>query len=127
MAMVYGSPYRKLREKLWNNLGRSKCGIEDPWIAMGDFNAVTCMDEVSNSNTYVEQRSRDFNNWINDKEWIDLGYTGPKFTWKRGNDTATFKGARLDRGLCSVNWLDSFPSTKITHLPAIASDHAPIL
>lgn len=41
MAMVYGSPTRSLRQKLWNDLGKTKCGIEEPWITMGDFNAVT--------------------------------------------------------------------------------------
>lgn len=53
MPMVYGSPTKKLREKLWNDLGRAKCGIEDPLIAVGDFNAVTCMDEVSNAEMYI--------------------------------------------------------------------------
>lgn len=55
MAMVYGSPSKTLRHNLWNELGKVKCGKKDHWITMGDFNIVTCMDEVNNSKNYVEQ------------------------------------------------------------------------
>lgn len=52
--MVYGSPLRKLRQKLWRDLGRHQCSIQDPWMAIGDFNIVSCKDEVNNPYTYVD-------------------------------------------------------------------------
>lgn len=127
MAIVYGSPDRSLQQKLWRDLGQSQCNIQEPWIAIGDFNTVTYKEEVSSPGTYADQRSKDFNDWINSEALIDLGYTGKHFTWKRGKSASTFKGARLDRGLCSVEWLDLFPNTKITHLPYLSSDHTPLL
>lgn len=127
LAVVYGSPSKDLRQRLWKELGRNKGYFNHPWAAIGDFNSVTCKEEVSNFNTYSDQRSRNFNDWINEEALIDLGYTGQKFTWVRGNNTNTFKGARLDRGLCSVDWLDCFPDSTITHLPAMSSDHTPIV
>lgn len=127
MAVVYASPQRNLRSKLWNGLRKSKCDIQDNWIAIGDFNSVACIDEVSCSETYTEQRSRDFNYWVQSKALVDMGFAGASFTWRRGTNEHTFRGARLDRGLGSVEWLENFPCARITHLPAVSSDHTPLL
>lgn len=94
---------------------------------MGDFNTVACKEKVSSPETYADQRSQDFNDWMNNEALVDLGYTGQKFMWRRGTNTSTFKGARLDRGLCSVDWLELFPTYKITHLPALSSKYTLIL
>lgn len=127
MAVVYGSPSNMLRRKLWRDLRSTSCGIQDRWIAIGDFNAVACVDEVSCPGTYTEHRSRDFNNWVSNEGLVDMGYVGSRFTWRRGVNERTFRGARLDRGLGSVEWLEMYPCTKITHLPAMKSDHTPLL
>lgn len=63
MEVVYLSPHKTLRNKLWNTLRKTKCDIQDHWIAIGDFKSVACMDEVSCPGTYTEQRSREFNDW----------------------------------------------------------------
>lgn len=62
-----------------------------------------------------------------DEALVDLGFKGQKFTWKRGREGETFKGARLDRALCFLDWLDKFPDTSVTHLTMLKSDHCPIL
>lgn len=38
-----------------------------------------------------------------------------------------FRGARLDRALCTTDFLDFFLEVKIRHLRAVNSDHAPLL
>lgn len=45
----------------------------------------------------------------------------------RDKEAGTFKGARLDRALGSLEWLDTFPDTSVTHMPMINSDHSPIM
>lgn len=40
---------------------------------------------------------------------------------------ATFKGARLDRALCTVDWKARFPNAFVKHLPRVKSDHSPLL
>lgn len=49
------------------------------------------------------------------------------FTWRRGSQEANFKGARLDRALCDMDWGERFAGARVNHLPMINSDHAPIL
>jgi len=59
--------------------------------------------------------------------FIDLGYSGPAYTWtnKRFSSVPTYE--RLDRCLGNAEWCMAFPTTTIYHLPMLYSDHAPIL
>ena len=41
--------------------------------------------------------------------------------------TSTFKGARLDRALCNVDWKLKFEGELVSHLPNLNSDHFPLL
>jgi hypothetical protein len=59
--------------------------------------------------------------------FIDLGYSGPAYTWtnKRLSTNPTYE--RLDHCLGNAEWCVTFPSTTIYHLLMLCSDHAPIL
>ena len=56
---------------------------------------------------------------------MDLGF--PKYTWTSGNHMETFKGARLDRALCNMDWRVQFGIASVRLIPKLKSDHAPIL
>ncbi|XP_019186483.1 PREDICTED: uncharacterized protein LOC109181186 [Ipomoea nil] len=126
-AAVYGSPSLTLRRKLFTDLTRQSMGIHEPWLVAGDFNSVTSPDEVSNPDNWHSSRCADFTDWIFQEGLIDLGFLGTKFTWMRGTNQASFRGARLDRGLCNADWKIMFPDSLIEHLPIHNSDHAPLL
>lgn len=59
--------------------------------------------------------------------FLDLGYSGPAYTWtnRRHNTTPTFK--RLGRCIANAEWCTAYPNTTVYHLPMLRSDHAPIL
>ncbi|XP_031124340.1 uncharacterized protein LOC116027055 [Ipomoea triloba] len=120
-------PSLHLRRRLWSSLRRDRVRVDHPWLVAGDFNAIAHNDECSNDNSPGYHRNGDFRNWIFDEALVDLGFSGQKFTWKRGNDEGTFKGARLDRALCSLDWCTQMKDTKVVHLPAFGSDHCPVL
>ncbi|XP_031101106.1 uncharacterized protein LOC116004996 [Ipomoea triloba] len=105
-TVVYGSPSLHLRRRLWNSLTRTKININGPWLVEGDFNAVISNDETSSPGNSGAHRNNDFRNWIFEEALIDLGFEGQKFTWKRGQESGTFKGARLNRALCSIDCID---------------------
>ncbi|XP_019160671.1 PREDICTED: uncharacterized protein LOC109157220 [Ipomoea nil] len=109
LAVVYGSPTHHLRRRLWSALRAHKRGISGPWLAVGDFNAVTSEGETCNYSAYSSQRSSDFVEWIHSEGLIDMGYSGARLTWMRGSENGLAKGARLDRALCSVDWRQRFP------------------
>ncbi|XP_019180350.1 PREDICTED: uncharacterized protein LOC109175534 [Ipomoea nil] len=127
MSAVYGSPNLSLRKRLFSDLSGHHFYPQGSWLSFGDFNSVTSSNEVSNTEAFTASRCSDFNEWIFREGLVDLGFTGPSFTWTRGIDTPTFKGARLDRALCNVEWSLRFPNTTVNHLPRIRSNHSPLL
>ncbi|XP_019200239.1 PREDICTED: uncharacterized protein LOC109193862 [Ipomoea nil] len=120
LAVVYASPAHHLRKRLWNELQAQKREITGPWMAMGDFNAVVCKDETFNYMAYSQQRSMDFVDWIHMEGLVDLGFSGPRFTWMRGVEGTATKGARLDRALCDVGWRDVFGSIEVRKINLLA-------
>ncbi|XP_069150536.1 uncharacterized protein [Solanum lycopersicum] len=57
----------------------------------------------------------------------DMGYSGQPYTWCSHRKDGSRIWKRLDRGVVNDNWLDKMPSTNITHLPSVGSDHCPLL
>ena len=58
--------------------------------------------------------------------FVDLGFTGPKFTWY-GNRHRHIIWERLDRRVATHDWLEKYPAASIRHLHCVESDHRPIL
>ncbi|XP_031110533.1 uncharacterized protein LOC116014727 [Ipomoea triloba] len=127
VSFVYGSPANNLRSKLWENLSNDKLPLHAEWLTVGDYNAVTSMEDVSNKDKFHAHRCTGMRNWIFKEGLIDIGFFGARYTWTRGRDNATFTGARLDRALCKMEWITQYPTTKVTHLTRICSDHSPLL
>ncbi|KAJ8443567.1 hypothetical protein Cgig2_020654 [Carnegiea gigantea] len=67
-----------------------------PWMLAGDFNETKSLEERDHGGCEMDRRCQNFNNWIENNELIDLGFTGLRFTWSRGNSNYTRKNARLD-------------------------------
>ncbi|XP_031111969.1 uncharacterized protein LOC116015942 [Ipomoea triloba] len=127
LSVVYGSPNLSLRRRLFAELTCLSPDFQGPWLMAGGFNSVTSQEEVSNPESFYMSRCSDFNQWLFREGLIDLGYTGAKFSWMRGTNSSTLRGARLDRALSNVEWKLRFPDTTVIHLPRIESDHSPLL
>lgn len=84
-----------------------KFDIDGALLKVVNFNVVVFSDEVSS------------------QELLNLGLLGPTFTRLRGLH-GTFKGVRLDRDLCTIDWKDRFSNVLVRHLP-VKLDYAPIL
>ena len=126
-TIVYGSPNPSLRKHLWADLIKSSLDLTDPWMIVGGFNAVVSTDEVSNQGKLDKRRCSGFLDWISEHQLLGMGFTGSRFTWTRRKSTNTFKGARIDRALCNMDWRFMFESTSVIHLPKLHSDHSPLL
>lgn len=64
MVFVYASPDHYLRGKLWDDLRERKINLHGAWMAVGDFNVVTGIGEVSNPETFNQRRCAGINDWI---------------------------------------------------------------
>ncbi|CAL2279833.1 unnamed protein product [Prunus armeniaca] len=76
---VYASPNVVKRVKMWDYLSFVAASHNMPWLIAGDFNGLLTADEKFGG--ALECKSKGFRNWVDGNEMIDLGYSGPKFTW----------------------------------------------
>lgn len=51
-----------------------------PWICMGDFNEILCVDETIGGNPRLERQMNRFCTVLNKCYFRDLGFIGPRFT-----------------------------------------------
>ncbi|KAK8655795.1 hypothetical protein V6N13_108361 [Hibiscus sabdariffa] len=101
LTVVYASPYRCRQNGLWPQLLALMPTTNYPWILGGDFNVILHSNErMGGAERHVETCSQ-FGQFISDVGLHDLGFQGPRYTWKRGT-----LHQRLDRCLSNDAWLD---------------------
>lgn len=68
-----------------------------------------------------------FNNNIDSRNHLDLGFKGPKFTWTNKRKNSNLVMERLDRCLANPLCLNLFPKTTVEHLTRTHSNHCPLI
>ncbi|XP_074300570.1 uncharacterized protein LOC141631847 [Silene latifolia] len=124
---VYVSPDSTKREDLWRELENFALTHNRPWLTMGDFNDTRFMHERNGDSETMRRRCNRFNAWFESNNWIELDFSGPLYTWSRGNSASTRKWARLDRAICNSAWGIMFEEGSIRHPVQNQSDHCPII
>ncbi|KAL8158694.1 hypothetical protein V2J09_000231 [Rumex salicifolius] len=120
-SAIYASPTPENREELWNHLISLKGENFKPWLMTGDFNETSCMEERTGESDNLRRRCQKFQDWIDDMELIDLGFSGSKYTWARG------KTLSLELGLSNFEWSQTYVEASIRSLARNQSDHVSLL
>ena len=94
---------------------------------LGDFNDILSCEENWRGNRLSNSRIQEFRNCLNVCNMIDLGFSGPKYTWSNCYDMNSLIMERLDRVLANPDWRILFPEASVTHLTHTHSDHCPVL
>ena len=126
LIAVYAAPTVSRRSGLWGQLKRVMENIDDPVLVGGDFNTILRLDERTGGNGRLSSDSLAFGDWINELALVDMGFRGNTFTWRRGKETSNLVAKRLDRILCNAQARVRWQEAVVSHLPFLASDHAPI-
>ncbi|KAL4280973.1 hypothetical protein GQ457_03G007680 [Hibiscus cannabinus] len=121
-TFVYASPDVVKRRDLWPQLEALRPANEVAWVLGGDLNVIGSSLERQGGAHNRAQACHYFCDFMFDSGLLDMGFTGPRFTWKRGT-----LSQRLDRCLCNSDWYVSFPLSEVCHLVKLGSDHHPIL
>jgi endonuclease/exonuclease/phosphatase family metal-dependent hydrolase len=117
------------KRQLWSNILNCKRGIGDGrWCVVGDFNAVSSMEERVGVNT-VEGRTvstevMEFHSFLENLVLVDLPLLGKRFTWFQANGRAM---SRIDRVLISDEWASRWGEVALWALPRDVSDHCPLI
>ncbi|KAJ8446074.1 hypothetical protein Cgig2_017576 [Carnegiea gigantea] len=102
LQYMQSPPCTHRREELWDKLRHFASRTAQPWMLEGDFNETRTLEEKDHGDSDMARSCQNFSHWIENNELLDLGFTGPRFTWSRGNSYCTRKNARLDRALCNT-------------------------
>lgn len=97
-------------------------------MVAGDFNDISCSSEImSHTHDSSASQRRKFSNNINKCNLVDMGSSGPKYTWSNGRQGIANVQKRLDRALCNEDWRQLFPEGTTLILPRTYSDHSHLL
>jgi exonuclease III len=113
--------------QFWENMMQLGSTFNGPWLCIGDFNMILSQQDKMGGLLYASSSTDYFHEFVNSFGLVDLGFTGNPFTWSNHRDGRHLIRQRLDCGMASSQWVHLFPSTSILHLPALSSDHSPLL
>lgn len=94
---------------------------------MGDFNQTKCVVEKKGGRPSPLNPMNSFVHMIRECALIDLGFSGPPFTWTNMRKGEANIQEWLDRALANSSWLERFGDSQVIHLPRTRSDHNPLL
>ena len=98
-----------------------------PWLLLGDFNEVLSSENKFGGRSINLNRALDFKECLDTCSLLDLGFSGPKFTWSNLRQVPDLILERIDRCFANSSWRLLYPEASITHLPRVFSDHCPVL
>lgn len=110
------------RWKLWQDIFLMQ---ESPICVMGDFNIVLGAHERSSGMISHSLPVEEFQNFITQKDLIDIEAVGNKYTWAT-RCINNFMAAHLDRALVSQDFMSLWDKVELVILPILCSDYHPI-
>ena len=128
LVCMYGDPHYQHTDSIWQDVTSFVMQNQDrPTLCMGDLNNIMHPNEKWGPGPPCLSRIDIFCALVKQCGLIDLGYSGPAYTWTNKCFTTNPTFERLDRCLANADWCQIFPHTVVYHLPMLYSDHAPIL
>ena len=127
LTFVYGSTNYHCRKALWSYIGTSQGSHPTPWLCMGDYNDILRDDEKEGNKIKAHYKIQNFQNFLNQAFLIELEQKGCQYTWSNNREGRDNVREKLDRSLMNWEWRLKYPNALGEALPAIGSDHCPIL
>lgn len=118
-SAIYARPCSVKKAKLWEYLNFVASCHQMPWLLAGDFNDILQAEDKVGGVSLC--RVTGMKKWFDANNMIDLGFSGPRFTW---TNRRVFE--RIDRAICNEKWRSLFADANVIHLPRTKSDHCPI-
>ncbi|XP_026396795.1 uncharacterized protein LOC113291484 [Papaver somniferum] len=114
------------RRFLWPDMEMIS-GLQLPWLAIGDFNVVTSIEEKVGGKNPNKMTMLDFNNCLGICELMQAPKTGIQYSWSNCQHGSKRIFCNLDREVFNQQRLQKFNGWGYKVGLRIASDHAPLL
>ena len=93
----------------------------------GDFNEPLLGEDKFGGRPVSISRSLLFKYYLNKCNMVDLGFSGPRYTWTNRRDLNNLIQERIDQFFTNPSWCLLYPKARVTHLTRCHSDHCPVL
>ena len=94
---VYANPRSAERFILWNNLIKTAELHDMSWVLAGDFNEPFSDEDKFGGRAVSVNRSLLFKECLDKCNMIDIGFSGPQFTWTNRREFQALIQERIDR------------------------------
>ncbi|XP_031285997.1 uncharacterized protein LOC116144687 [Pistacia vera] len=123
-SIVYGMNSVGERKELWKELiHHANVCQREPWVIMGDFNAVRFAREKKGGSNKLNSQCEEFNYMCKEADIDDLNPIGSFFTWNNRGEVNRRIWCKLDRVICNEHWSSRFPNSFASFLTPVMSDH----
>lgn len=101
-------------------------GVCSPWLLMGDFNALSNMDDIIGA-TVRHGEIAPMLECLNHCKLYDVKTSRRHFTWNNKQEGNRRVFSRIDRALANAEWIDKYDMAEVVCLPEGTFDHTPLL
>lgn len=104
LSMIYGPSRFSHKHQFWDNMEDLAASISEPWVLVGDFNAVSSQQEKQGGKPFDCSSRYGLTAFVTDIGFIDLGFNGNPFTWNNDRQGCANIKERPGRGLVNSSW-----------------------
>ncbi|KAF4358315.1 hypothetical protein F8388_014585, partial [Cannabis sativa] len=119
---LYGNPDASQRRFSWQLLRDLRKEVWGSWLCIGDFNKIVSLSEKVGGRDRLPGAMDGFKEVIDDCRFIDFSSFKHELTWCNEHNNSRIM-ERLNRGLCTEEWLSQFEGADISLLDWWESDH----
>ena len=98
-----------------------------PWVMAGNFNESLMEGDKFGGRGLSVNRALQFKECLDACSMIDIGFSGPQFTWTNRREVQSLIQERIDRFFVNSQWCLMYPEARVVHLTRYHSDHTPVL
>ena len=126
-TFVYGSNHIHVRRNLWADILKlASCIQHEPWVVLGDFNAIRYSHEKDGGSRKWPNHMNELNSCICGCMLEDLKYRGLFYTWQNNNGDYLIR-RKLDRVLVNDQWIQNLPNSEAWFLSHCILYHSPMV
>ncbi|KAF7153351.1 hypothetical protein RHSIM_Rhsim01G0274800 [Rhododendron simsii] len=122
-SFIYGSPNREGRDQAWEELTHIGRFESLPWLCIGDFNEVLSTSDKMGGSILSPRRLSSFHEMLTTCGLVDLGFKGPRFTWRNNRLGGDLIMERLYMAFANDKWRELYDQATVFVEAAIGSDH----
>ena len=124
---VYTIPRNVERCILWENFIKVADLHNKPWVIAGDFNKPLLGEDKFGGRPVNISRSLLFKDCLDKCNMVDLGFSGPRYTWTNRREINNLIQERIDRYFMNPSRCLLYSDARVSHLTRCHSDHCPVL